>query len=335
MREKISISDSEAANRAGSSRRSVLALMLGACRWLPGMLPAASFGAPATASGGDPTKAANSSAVRLAISESLVSGVNLNDARAAMLIWLRQMEAELRLPIETDPNVFEPTAEILRRAHGGLFDAVALNIIEYRQIAGFLDPNWIMNDTSGAEQYLLLVKRGAGFEKPADLRGRRLLMFTGARMCVAYPWLSTVVDVGHPGAAEPFFGSIVEDAKAGRVILPVFFGQADACVTSKSSFDVMCELNPQVARDLTAIATSPSMVVTFYTFHKNYKGPNRDRFAHVNPSATVSGKQVATLFQFSSLTIGDAARLEPALAVLEKAEHIRIRLAPGKEGRGE
>jgi len=76
-----------------SSRRSVLALMLGACRWLPGTLPAAPTGATPPASSGAPDGtapgSANKPAVRLAISESLVSGVNLNDARAAMLIWLR------------------------------------------------------------------------------------------------------------------------------------------------------------------------------------------------------------------------------------------------------
>jgi phosphonate transport system substrate-binding protein len=309
-------------NSAGRSRRRVLALMLGACRLLSAAPPPPPGGA-----------AANAAPVRLAISESLVFGVNLNDARAAMLIWLRQMEAELRLPIEINPNVFETTAEILRRARAGLFDAVALNIIEYRRVADVLDPNWIINESAGAEAYMLLVKRGGGIQKPGDLRGRRLLMLTGAKMCVAYPWLSTVLDAAHLGQTDQFFSSVVEDSKAARVVLPVFFGQADACVTSKRSFDLMCELNPQVARDLTAIAASGSMVVTFYTFHKNYSGPERDRFAHVysNLSGTVSGRQLATLFQFSSLSIGDATRLEPALAVLDQAERARTR----KEGRGQ
>jgi phosphonate transport system substrate-binding protein len=160
-------------------------------------------------------------------------------------------------------------------------------------------------------------------------------MFTGARMCVAHPWLSTILDAGHLGAADQFFSSVVEDVKAPRVVLPVFFGQADACVTSRRSFEVMCELNPQVSRDLTALAVSPPVVVTFYTFHKNYNGPDRDRFAHANLLSTASGKQLATLFQFSGLTVGDATRLEPALAVLDKAEHIRARPAAGRESRGE
>ena len=44
-------------------------------------------------------------------------------------------------------------------------------------------------------------------------------------------------------------------------------------------------------------------------------------------NASVSGKQLATLFQFQSLTTGDVTRLETALAVLDKVEKIRSRTA--------
>src|ERR1035441_10793653 len=83
-----------------------------------------------------------------------------------------------------------------------------------------------------------------------------------------------------------------------RVVLPVFFGQSDACLTSKRSFDTMCELNPQVGKDLIVIASSPVMVVTFYIFHKNYHGVSRERFARVysEVSTSAAGRQLATLF---------------------------------------
>ena len=77
--------DSEARG-AIRSRRHALAVMLGACPWLRGAVDAADGGAP----------------VRLAISESLVSDVNLNDARAAMMIWLKRMMSDLNVVIELD-----------------------------------------------------------------------------------------------------------------------------------------------------------------------------------------------------------------------------------------
>jgi len=113
--------------------------------------------------------------------------------------------------------------------------------------------------------------------------------------------------------------------------LPVFFGQADACLTSKRGFDTMCELNPQVARDLTTIASSPAMVVTFYIFHRNYHGLTRESFAKVYSDVRISaaGRQLATLFQFEELVVKDSGCLVCALGVLDAAERARSRSGAG------
>ena len=323
-------------NSAGSSRRRVLALMLGACRWLPGTVSVASVGASPAAS----AEPVNPAAIRMAISESLVSGVNLNDARAAMLIWIRQMEADLRLPLELNPNVFEPTAEIVRRARGGLFDAVALNIVEYRQIADVLDSSQIINETGGAEEYMLLVKRGSGIEKPADLRGRRLLMLTGPKMCVRIP---LALDHSGCGASRPD-RSVLRlrgggcQGRAGR-FAGIFRAGRCLPITSKRSFDVMCELNPQVAKGLTAIAVSAPMVLTFYTFHKSFKGGNRgtDSRTFIPPCLAPSRADNSPRSSNSGVWPSETPRAwSPALAVLDKAERIHAsqkQPEAGREGR--
>lgn len=293
------------------SRRQVLALLLGAVPCLRGLLAAADNVPP----------------VRLAISESLVADVNLNDARAAMTIWLQRMMVDLNVVIEMSPRVFDTTQEIVRRARTGQLDAVALNVVEYRQIADVLDSSQVMAEsgTTGLEQYILLVKRNSGIQHLADLRGRRLTILKSPKMCVASAWMSTLLDAGHLGGSDQFFGTVTAENKISKVVLPVFFGQTDACLTSKRGFETMSELNPQVGKDLNAIASSPEMVVTFYVFHKNFHGAIREKFTKVysNVRGDVSGRQLATLFQFEELVIKDAKCLAPALAVLDAAENIR------------
>lgn len=238
-----------------SSRRRALALMLGAGRWLPGALAATDAGAP----------------VRLAISESVVGDVNLNDARAAMQIWIKRMTQDLNLVL--DVKLFVTTQQIVEGTRKGQLDAVAVNIIEYRQIAEMLDSSRIVNaaGSAGLEQYVILVKQNSGIRQLSDLKGRRLCTLKTPKMCVAPAWLFTVLEDGHYGPAEQFFSSVATDTKFSRVVLPVFFGQADACLTSKRGFDTMCELNPQVARDLKVLIGSPAMVVDFYIFRNNYQ----------------------------------------------------------------
>ncbi len=303
-----------------SSRRRALALMLGAGGWLPGALAAADRAA----------------LLRLAISESLISDVNLNDARAAMTIWIKRMMVDLNMVIDVSPAVFDTTEEILHRARTGRFDVVALNVVEYRQVASLLDPSEIVSEegAAGMDRYVLLVKRGGGIERVGDLRGRKLIVLKGPKMCVADAWLSTILDEGHFGGSEQFFGTVTTQTKASRVVLPVFFGQADACLTSKRGFDMMSELNPQVARNLTAIASSSPMVLCFYVFRKNYRGLSRESFAKVTSDLRTSaaGRQLATLFQFDGLTVRDAGCLAPALAVLEMAERVRGKSAGSPTG---
>ena len=306
---------------SASSRRQALAVMLGAWPLLRRALAAPDSAAP----------------VRFAISESLVSDVNLNDARAAMQIWLGRMTIELGVGIELAPKVFESTDEILRRARGGQLDAVALNIIEYRQIAGMLDSSEIITEATvrGLDQYILLAKGSSAIRHLGDLRGRRLCTLRSPKMCVAPAWLSTILDEGHFGPSDQFFGSSITATKVSQVVLPVFFGKVDACLTSKRGFDAMCELNPQIAKELTIIASSPAMVTTFYLFHKNYHGAYREKFAKVYSniaSSSAAGHQLATLFQFENMVVKDFACLAPALAILDLAEHVRSKSGAGTEG---
>jgi ABC-type phosphate/phosphonate transport system substrate-binding protein len=277
--------------------------------------------------------AATTPPIRLAVSETLVSEVNLNDARAAMQIWLQQMERDFDLSIEFPPKIFDTTEEIFRRARTGQFDAVALNVAEYRQISEHLDPSQVIAETDGAEQYLLLAKAGGSVKSLPDLKGKRLLALKAPKMCVAAAWLNTVLKEARLGESETFFGSVVAEVKPSRVVLPVFFGQTDACLTSRRGFEVMCELNPQVAKELTVLASSPPMMVTFYTFHKNYHGVSRDRFTKVYAGipASAAGRQLATLFQFQGLAVRDKSCLAPALAILDAAERIRPRPLGGSQ----
>ena len=297
------------------TRREVLGLSGGALAWFPCRLASADGEAP----------------VRLAISETVMGDVNLNDARAAMQVWVKRLTANLNVTL--DPKLFSSTQDILDRVRKGQLDAIALNILEYRQIASLLDASQIVNAAGDAamEQYLLLIRKSGGAKQIGDLKGRRLCRLNGPRMCVAPAWLSTTLDEGHFGPPEQFFGSIVDDPKFARVVLPVFFGQADACVTSRRGFETMCELNPQVGRDLVTLASSPPLTVSFYIFRKNYRNSEREKVIKAISSLRRSpgGQELATLFQFEELAVKDAECLTSALNLLDRADRVRARQMGG------
>lgn len=275
--------------------------------------------------------AAELTAVRLAISESILGEVNLTDARLAMRLWIKLMGKDLNVVIT--PKLFSNSQEIHDRARRGELDAIALNVIEYRHIADLLDTTQIISagGSAGHEQYLLLVKQESGIRRIEDLKGRRLYLLKSPRMCLAMDWLSNTLEAAHLGPKDRFFPAILEDAKFSKVVLPVFFGQADACLTTKQGFDTMCELNPQVGRALKAVASSPAMTLNIYIFRKGYHLPDRAKViqAIAGLRGTVSGRQLATLFQFDELIVQDGNCLAAALGILRRADQHR-----GRQGRG-
>jgi len=262
----------------------------------------------------------------------MVVDVNLNDARAAMQTWAKRLQSDLHVPIEFDARIFSPPEEIMRLLRNGQLDAAALNVVEYRTAGDIFDTSemFVGSGTAGPDQYLAMVKRGSGLTRLADVAGRRLCILKAPKMCVAAAWLATLLAEQHLGTAESFFGSINLDTKVARVVLPVFFGQAEACLISKRGFEMMCELNPQVARDLTVIASSPLLVTCFYAFRKNYHGPNRDKFFNLRQTllSSAAGRQIATLFQIEELTVRDSSCLDSSLSILDRADRLRTRPAP-------
>jgi phosphonate transport system substrate-binding protein len=152
-------------------------------------------------------------------------------------------------------------------------------------------------------------------------------MQKGYRMCVAPFWLSILFPEAQRGSIEQVFGSMVKESKVSRVVLPVFFGSADACLTYKQGFDTICEMNPQVAKDLTILAVSPELVVSLCAFRRSYRGEYLEKFVKASSTirSSAAGKQLATLFQYQQMMVTDSTCLAPALEVIEKAERARGR----------
>ena len=53
-------------------------------------------------------------------------------------------------------------------------------------------------------------------------------------------WFETSLMNERLGSANKYCNSVIYEAKVTRAILPVYFNQADACITSKYSFETIC-----------------------------------------------------------------------------------------------
>jgi len=290
----------------GNQRRRLLRAMLG--------FPAAMGAAP-----GESRRAP----LRVAISETLLGDVNISDARAAMVVWMKRIEQELRLDLEVDASVFANSAQLEARLRMGRLDTVAMNILEFRRMKEWLDTKEVTVGMHRAKlQYMVLANTTSGIEKFSELKGRRFILMSNPPTCIAPAWLTTLIDAVDPNGPENFFGTLTRESNPTRVILPVFFGKAEGCLTTGHSYATMCELNPQVAKRLRTIEVSPELVTGLYAFRRDWDREMRRQLNQtlINFQANPSTRQLLAMFQSEGMMVRDASCLNPALQIVAQAE---------------
>lgn len=283
--------------------------------------------AGAMALGGGAALAAAEPGLTLAISQALLPEANLSDARASMQIWLSWANREHNMPVHMAPGVFIPSAQLLGMIRAGQVDAFALDVLEYRQVTEFIDPRHMIGADYGAgggDEYVLLVRQDADVKSLADLKGKRLVRHQSPTARLVDEWLAVQQARAGLPADLSFWGAAQTEPKSSRVILPVFFKQADACVATRRAFTTMAELNPQVSQRLKVLASSQRMQTGGYFFQKTCPPAMRDKMleAFSNLHKISYGQQVLTLFQSPPLVTLDTKSLQPSIDLLKEYERV-------------
>jgi phosphonate transport system substrate-binding protein len=265
--------------------------------------------------------------LRLAVSANVVVGVNLNDARAALAIWSEEILKTIDVRMELAPNQdwVMPSDQLLAAIRAGQVDLVCLTVQEYRQVVPYIDTSRVLTDNYGGDEFELVVRQGGGIDNLAGLRGKSLILWDSPSTSLAEPWLA--VEQWKESAESPkqVLGRITRNTKLSQVVLPVFFGQADACLVTRRGLDTMIELNPQLAQKLKVLATSERMEGTFFACRKDYPETFKKLILDglVGLESSPPAKQISTMFQSPGFAMRDAEGLRPAISLLDTYERHR------------
>ena len=264
---------------------------------------------------------------RLAFSRSMFTDVNDNDAKAAIKVWGQTVAKERGIPTDPEPTILEGVPALSRALQNQQVDGVGMTLVEYEVLSREVRFTPIFVSYSAGrvtERYVLLTHQENRITSLADLCGRSLVVYENPRVCLAQPWLDTLlVQQGFKPAAE-FVGKITRNNKLSKTVLPVFFHQSDACLVTRSGFETMAELNPQVSKQLKIIATSPEVVPSVFCFRADY-GPafKEALFASVRElHKTPAGQQVLTIFHSDRIEDQPASCLDSAMELL--ATHRKV-----------
>jgi ABC-type phosphate/phosphonate transport system substrate-binding protein len=279
------------------------------------------------AAGGAPAADGGSLPFRLAFSSSMFSDVNETDARAAVKGWGQMLARDVQVPTDPTLSVLRDIETLEHALRAKEVDAVGMTLTEYAVVRHEVPFGRIlvnMSDGQTTERYVLLAHRDGPVRALADLRGKNVLFHANPRSCLAEVWLDTLLFEQALAPVRKFAGSTLREARLSKVVLPVFFRRVDTCVATRRGFDTMCELNPQLARQLVVLAESPEVVPSLFAFRADYHPSFEQQLftALQDLTNTPSGQQVLTIFQSQQIAEVPASHLDPALGLLET--HARL-----------
>lgn len=188
------------------------------------------------------------------------SGVNENDARIALnLLLVKQLKKEFWKD-EIETVVYPDIQAAMKDVRDDRVDLLTLPALDYLQVRNEIRmiPKMISGIGSEEEQScLLLVKKESNVSSLPGLNRKSLIVEKGVNGKLALKWLDTLLLEKSLPESDRFFREVKYADKSSRALLPVFFGQADACVVRSFAFKTMAELNPQVGKKLMVLEGSP------------------------------------------------------------------------------
>ena len=262
--------------------------------------------------------------LRMAIWMPAFTSHNPNDARAAVHVWVEKWGKKSGFFKQAEAVAFDDFSTLYKYMENNNADVMMLPVEEYLMIANKyrLDADFTVG--RGGEPgdiYVLMVHRDGGVKTLEDLKDRHIIITSEHNHRNAVVWLNSLLaDKGLP-PAETFCRLSEAQAKPAKQILPVYFGQADACVVSLFEFQTMAELNPQVGHNLHALATSPRLISIVFSFNMNMAEARRSileqSLALVHEDEDF--KQVLTLHKVDRLM-----RIPPALLEATKKMYMNF-----------
>lgn len=251
-----------------------------------------------------------------------------NDARAVVKGWGIAIARELKLDVDPESRIFRTLNDLEKALVEEEIDAVSMTTKEFWLLASRTNlVNRMLVGIAGettTEEYVVLVRKDSTYQQLADLRGKTMLLHDHPRMSPAEVWFDLALAAEASGAVAENRPVINRERKLARAVLPLFFRKAEACLVNRKGFETMCEMNPQLQRDLRVLGSSPPLLPMGFFFRRGYPQPDGDRMigAFCRMQETPAGQQVLSVFQCSRVQEESLKVVQATLSLFD--EHQRL-----------
>ena len=230
--------------------------------------------------------------------KNLFSDVDINDAEAALKVWVKEIEKTIKPEFKLKPILVDNIENVNSSSLNDVA-LVCLNSVDYLNYKAKLNLEGAFVPLKGGQifsEYILLTKEN--IKNLTELRGTKIGIESKSNYSIPNMWLGYLLNRYKLPMPNKYFSEIKGSDKESQLILSVFFEQINACIVTKNSYNLMTELNPQVGKRLKILEASPDLIQTVTAFTKNFKNEEHRKLiikAAEQLNSYPGGKQLLTL----------------------------------------
>jgi len=275
------------------------------------------------------------SIVRIGFEAHALGNANRTDVTAAMKAWMLAVTKEQGLAYTTNFKVYDSLDDLVSALRHEQLEVFNASMDEFLILEKKVPCKGIFASLvhgKMTEQYVLLVHKDRVINGLNDLRGESIAVLDHPRTSLAPHWLDAELLRNKLPISARFFGKISHVTKPNLAVLPVFFKQMAAALVTRSSFEALGELNPQLSRQVRVLRSSPELVpgVGAYPRSANSAAVELYRTQALKLGTTAAGKLILNLFQIEGIVEIKESELAETRSFL--AECAKLRDAAGRKG---
>ena len=266
--------------------------------------------------------------LRIGYSLTTLLAVNPKDAEAATDVLVGKIADQKGADITVDTRVFDSVSRMTSEILAGRLHLVSVLGQEYLDIKKKVVLNTLFVPLRNAgvyEEILLIVRRDVSNSGLKSLMDKRLLISVSLTNELPYLWLDSILLSADLPQSREYLGNIEEVTTPSRTVLPVLFGQADACMTINSAYETLKALNPQIGEELVILETSVpllmSVLCTTEGMDEELETLVREGIQQLPEYA--EGRQLLTLFGVDGHVLFREEYLEGTKSLIKRAEKLR------------
>ncbi|MCG7929494.1 MAG: phosphate/phosphite/phosphonate ABC transporter substrate-binding protein [Candidatus Thiodiazotropha weberae] len=236
------------------------------------------------------------------ISKDTLYDISVADAKIAFALVLNDVLKESGEFVALD--VFQNKLEVEKKLLKGDLDAVFTNTLQYLELEEHLNSNGtyiIQHGPNIKPKFYLITKRNAGRDSLDELRGKKISIPKG--YAVGNMFLDVLLMRQNHPVSKRFFSEIREASDSNSSLVNLFFGKVDAALVTDFSYEVACELNPQMRKQLTIIQVSEPLIHQVVAVRDDFSQSKLDKIEpyFLNTQRSPNLAQSMSLFRISAI----------------------------------